>query len=53
VQQAHAVDDSFHTRDGVQVKDNDKAVTDALGLSESPSLLVLKPDGGRDVYDGE
>lgn len=39
--------------DGIQAKDNDKAVTDALGLDESPALVILTPDGDKVAYDGK
>lgn len=35
------------------MKDTDLEITEKLGVSEFPSLVVLSPDGEQIVYDGE
>lgn len=37
----------------VQVKDSETDVLSSLGISETPALVVLTPDGETVKYDGE
>ncbi len=37
----------------IQVKDSETEVLSSLGISETPALVVLIPDGETVKYDGE